>query len=291
MGGHLLVDGAVALSRKFHIPEIVIGLTIVACGTSAPEIAVSLSSVIGGSPDVGVGNVLGSNIVNILFIIGVCCLIRDLYVKKNTVLYEVPFLGFISVLLMFMGWQYGVITRGCALVLCVLFGLFCVYLFKVSKNDKPEFQANIEMSKLKIFMYILLGIVALVFGANLTVNSATDIAHLLHVSERIIGLTVVAFGTSLPELVTCVTAVLKKRPGIVIGNAVGSNLFNILFVLGVTGLVQPIPFERAFLVDAAFGVVATVMLWLFIVNDKKLNKSNGLALLSVYVFYIIYLMR
>ena len=288
-GAHILVDGATALARKFNIPEVVIGLTIVACGTSAPEIAVSVSSVITGNTAVGIGNILGSNIVNILFILGISGLISNLHVQKNTVLYEIPFLCFVSFLLMCIGWQYHMITHMCAFVLFGLFLIFLGYLYFISKKEKEKKPEIKNMSLLKMIIFIVFGIVALVFGAKMTVNSATDIARFLNVSERIIGLTIVAFGTSLPELITCVVAAIKHRSGIVIGNIVGSNLFNILFVLGLTGLIMPIPFENAFLLDAAFGVIATVLLWLVVFKDNKFNRIEGFLFLVIYIFYTIFL--
>lgn len=290
-GGHILVDGAVALSKRFHIPEIVIGLTVVACGTSAPEVAVSLSSVIAGNAGVGVGNILGSNIANIFFIIGICAVIYNLHVKKNTILYEMPFLCLVSLLLMLIIWQCNEITRWIAIIFCAVFALFLVYLFFVDKDGRFETKENNNMSVFKTTCFILIGIAGLFGGAKLTVNSATNIATMLNVSERIIGLTIIAFGTSLPELVTCVMAVMKKRSDIVIGNVIGSNLFNILFVLGITGLFQSVPMEPEFLIDAAFGVIATVILWLFVVRDAVLTRGNGLVLLALYGFYIFYLIK
>ena len=290
-GADVLVDGASAMARKFNIPEIVIGLTIVACGTSAPEAAVSISSVIGGATGVGIGNILGSNIANILLILGASALIANLYVQKNTILYEIPFVAFISLLLMFMGWQYGMVSRLGALVLCVLFLMFLGYLFVISKNQKTEDIEPEKMSYGKMILFIVLGIAALVLGAKLTVDSAVKIAQILHVNERIIGLTVVAFGTSLPELVTCIAAAIKKHSDIVIGNIVGSNIFNILFVLGITGLIQPIPFESSFLIDSAWGIVATVLLWIFVVNNSKLTRGKGLVFLAMYVIYVISLIK
>ena len=290
-GAHILVDGATALARKFDIPEIVIGLTVVACGTSAPEAAVSIASVISGNSAVGIGNILGSNIVNIFVILGLSALIANLHVKKNTISYEIPFLGFVSLLLLFMGWQYGMISRIGAFVLCALFIMFSVYLFIVSKKHKTENPETENMSLIKMICFIVFGIVALIIGAKITVNSATDIAHFLNVSERIIGLTIVAFGTSLPELVTCIAAALKRRSGIVIGNIVGSNLFNILFVLGLTGLIKPVPFEHAFLIDAALGVIAAVLLWVLVFKDKKFNRIDGVVFLIIYLVYTIWLIK
>ena len=290
-GADVLVDGASAIARKLNIPEIIIGLTIVACGTSAPEAAVSISSVLHGAAGVGVGNVLGSNVANILLILGISALITNLYVQKNTAHYEIPFVVFVSVLLMYIGWCYGAIYRGGALILFALFLAFLVYLFglaKKQKNDAPEIK---NMSLIKMILFVVLGIAALVFGAKLTVDSAVDIAHVLNISERVIGLTIIAFGTSLPELVTCVVAAVKKRSDIVVGNIIGSNIFNVLFVLGLAGLISPIPFEHAFLLDAVWGIIAAILLWIFFVNDRKLSRSEGLVLLILYTLYILSLIK
>ncbi len=290
-GAHILVDGATALARKFDISEIVIGLTVVACGTSAPEAAVSISSVISGNSAVGVGNILGSNIVNIFVILGLSALAANLHVKKNTILYDIPFLSFVSLLLLFMGWRYGVILRAGSLLFCGLFVLFMLYLYKVSKKHKTEIPEPVNMSIFKMLLLIVFGIATLIIGAKLIVNSATNIAHFLNIPERVIGLTIVAFGTSLPELVTCVVAAFKRRSGIVIGNIVGSNLFNILFVLGITGLIQPIPFEHAFILDAALGVIATILLWILVFKDKKFNRTDGIIFLLIYITYTVLLVR
>lgn len=290
-GADVLVDGASAIARKLNIPEIVIGLTIVACGTSAPEAAVSISSVLQGAAGVGIGNILGSNVANILLILGVSALITNLYVQKNTVFYEIPFVVFVSVLLMFMGWQYAAVYRGGAMVLFALFLLFLSYLFVLAKKQQDDDKEVKNMSSTKMILFVLFGIAALVLGAKLTVDSAVNIAHALNVSERVIGLTIIAFGTSLPELVTCVVAAIKKRSDMVVGNIIGSNIFNVLFVLGITGLIRPIPFEHTFLIDAAWGIVAAVLLWVFFANDRKLTKSEGLVLLGLYSAYIVSLIK
>ena len=290
-GADMLVDGASAIARKFNIPEIVIGLTIVACGTSLPEAAVSISSVINGVAGVGIGNILGSNIANILLILGASALICNLYVQRNTVLYEIPFVGFISLLVMFMGWQYGMISHGGATILCLLFLLFLCYLWVISKNTMQQEQENVQMSATKMLCFIICGIAALIIGAKITINAAINIAHILHISERIIGLTIVALGTSLPELITCIVAAKKEHSDIAIGNIVGSNIFNILFVLGVTGLIQPIQFESAFLMDAAIGVITTVLLCIFVFYDMRLTRTKGFIFLILYAIYIIHLVK
>lgn len=290
-GATLLVDGASAIAHKLNVPEIVIGLTVVACGTSAPEAAVSISSAIQGASGVGIGNILGSNVVNILLILGVCALITNLYVQKNTLFYEIPFVVFVSVLLMCMCWQYGAVYRGGALILFALFLVYSFYLCAVAKKQQNIMSETKNMPSIKMILFVLFGIMALIFGAKLTVDSAVDIAHVLNVSERVIGLTIIAFGTSLPELVTCIVAAIKKHSDMVIGNIIGSNIFNILFVLGLTGLIKPIPFENAFLIDATWGIVAAVLLWIFFANDRKLTKGEGILLLLLYMFYILLLIK
>ena len=215
----------------------------------------------------------------------------NLHVKKNTILYDIPFLSFVSLLLLFMGWRYGVISRAGSLLFCGLFVLFMLYLYKVSKKHKTEIPEPVNMSIFKMLLFIVFGIATLIIGAKLIVNSATNIAHFLNIPERVIGLTIVAFGTSLPELVTCVVAAFKRRSGIVIGNIVGSNLFNILFVLGITGLIQPIPFEHAFILDAALGVIATILLWILVFKDKKFNRTDGIIFLLIYITYTVLLVR
>ena len=290
-GADIFVDGASYMAKKFHIPEIIIGLTIVAMGTSAPEAAVSISSVIQGANGVGVGNVLGSNIANILFILGITAMISVLPVQKNTVRFEIPFVCFISVLLMGMGALFGQINFGCAFILCLLFCLFLFYLFKVSTDSIETPDTTKPMSVWKMILFIIFGIAALVLGSELTVKSAVNIANILHISERVIGLTIIAFGTSLPELVTCIVAAIKKKPDLAIGNIIGSNIFNILFVLGITGLIRPIAFESAFLVDSAIGIVAAVLLWIFTYRNFRLGKIGGFLFVLLYVMYVIYLIK
>ena len=288
-GANAFVDGAIALAHRFNIPEIIIGLTVVAMGTSAPEAAVSISSGLHGVSGVAIGNVLGSNIANVLLILGVAATITPLNFQKKTVQYEIPFVIFITILLMWFGVQYGAITRFVAGVLLLLFCAFLGYLWATGKKEILNPEKNLEMSSGKIVVFLILGLVALVWGSDLTVESATELATALHVPNRIIGLTLVAFGTSLPELVTCITAARKKRTGLVIGNIIGSNIFNILFVLGVAGLVSPMNFEYAFVIDAAISVMIMIMLWLFAIHTQKLSQRAGWLFLLCYAGYLIYL--
>lgn len=288
-GADKFIDGASALARRFHIPEIVIGLTIVAFGTSLSEASVSIASVLHGANGVAVGNILGSNIANIFLVLGLTAIISTLTIQKNTIRYEIPFVGFITILLMWMGATYGMISRACAAVLVALLGMFMVYLICCARQEiEPEHHAP-NVSGIKIICYLVFGIAAVIFGSNLIVDSSVNIARVLNVAERIIGLTIVAFGTSLPEMVTCVVAAIKHRSDLAVGNIVGSNIINILFVLGVTGLIKPTPFEPVFLIDGAIGVIAVVMLWLFVYRCCKLTRGNGIVFVLSYFAYLTYL--
>lgn len=287
-GANAFIAGASATARKMHIPEIIIGLTVVALGTSLPEASVSISSVLHGADSIGIGNILGSNISNILLILGATALISPLSVRKNTVHYAIPFVCFVSLLLLVIGTRYGAITFYSALVFCALFILFLLYLIIAGKNQKTDTPAPQDVSVLKIILLIVLGVAALIFGSNMIVDSATNIARILNVSERIIGLTIVAFGTSLPELVTCIVAAIKRHSDLAIGNIVGSNISNILFVLGVTGLIEPIPFDNAFIPDAVIGTWASVLLLAFTMYKYRLSRLGGAIFLASYIIYISY---
>lgn len=288
-GANAFVDGATALARRFHISEIIIGLTIVAMGTSAPEVAVSISSALHGAGSVAIGNAFGSSIANILLVLGISAVITPLIFKNKTIRYEIPFSIFVTIVLMWFGVRYGAITRGVAGILLLLFVVFLGYLYFDAKQEKAKPQKIQEISLVKIIVFLVLGIVALVFGSDLTVKSATNLATLLHVPNRIIGLTVVAIGTSLPELVTCISAARKKYVDLVVGNIIGSNIFNILFVLGLTGLVHPIRFEYAFAIDAAIAVIVSIILWLCAIYTQTLNRKMGWLFLVCYAVYLVYL--
>ena len=288
-GANAFVDGAVALAYRFNIPEIIIGLTIVAMGTSAPEAAVSIASGLHGANSVAIGNILGSNIVNVLLILGVSAIITSLHFQKKTIQYEIPFVIFITIMLMWFGVQYGMITRFVAGILLAFFCFFLGYLVFADKKEIFQAEHVPEMSFGKISVFLIFGLIALIFGSNLTVESATNLATIFHVPNRIIGLTLVAFGTSLPELVTCVSAARKKRTSLVIGNIIGSNIFNILFVLGIAGLVRQMHFEYSFVIDAGISVMITIMLWLFAIYKQNLTRGAGILFLLCYAGYLLYL--
>ena len=288
-GADFFIKGASSLALKFKIPQIIIGLTIVAMGTSAPEASVSINSALKGVTGVTIGNVLGSNIINVMLILGLTSAICALKLQKNSVKYEMPFLLFITSLMCGVGYYFQVLNRVSGLVLLLLFGVFFVYLFKMAKNMPQEEEPTKILNPILMLIFIVGGMSALVWGSDLTVNSAIEIAHQLNISDRIIGLTVVAIGTSLPELVTCAIAAIKKQPDIAVGNIIGSNIFNILFVLGVTCAISPVAFDKAFIFDGIVAIVSTILLFIFTCFDRKLNRYEGILFLLMYFAYVTYL--
>lgn len=288
-GADFFVKGASSLALKFKIPQIIIGLTIVAMGTSAPEACISIVSALKGSTGVAIGNVLGSNIVNILLILGITSAICALKLEKNSVKYEIPFLVLITLLLCAFGYYFNILDKLFGLILITLFCLFFVYLFKIAKNSEQNEENTAQLNLFKMTIFIIGGLLALVYGSDLTVNSAIYIAHKLNIAERIIGLTIVAIGTSLPELVTSVVAAIKKQPDIAVGNIVGSCVFNILFVLGLTCLISPVAFDRAFIFDGIIAIISIILLFIFTCCDRKLTRSEGVFFLFLYIIYLIYI--
>lgn len=288
-GADLFVDGASSLADRFGIPQIVIGLTIVAFGTSAPEAAISITAGIQGSADLAVSNVVGSNIINVLLILGIASAITPLAIQKNTLKYEIPFVIVITLLLLGLGILGNDISRIDGVIFIALLVIFMLYLFRIAKSGKPsEDDAPVKMSGLKIFLYILIGGAGIIGGSQLTVNSATEIAHFFGMSERLIGLTIVAFGTSLPELITSITAAVKHKADIAIGNIVGSNIFNILFVLGITAVIQPISYTNDFIVDNIMAIISMILLLVFVIKNKKLTRAGGIVMLASYAAYFIF---
>lgn len=292
-GADWFVEGASAIADKLGIPPLIIGLTIVAMGTSAPEAAISISAALKDSAGIAVGNVLGSNIMNVLLILGITSVITPLAVQKSTVKIEIPFVIAITVIFGLLGLTDNVLGRLDGAILWLFFIAYLLYLFIMAKKGKPneedEKPKNDNMVKLVIFG--LIGVVLIVVGSNVTVDSATEIAKIFGMSERLIGLTIVAFGTSLPELVTSVTAGLKKKADIAIGNIVGSNIFNLLFVIGTSALITPIVYQANFLVDTIICVVTAVLLLLCLLNkDMKLKRYGGILMLLGYAGYFVYLL-
>lgn len=292
-GADWFVDGAASLAGKFGIPQLVIGLTIVAMGTSAPEAAVSISAALQDNAGITIGNVVGSNIMNVLVILGLASVIIPIAVKKSTVKYEIPFTILITVVLAVLGLMDNKISRLEGVILWVLFIAYLAYLFLMTKKGEAEVEENeSKLDKVwKMIVFILIGGGLIVLGSDVTVDAATKIAQYFKMSDQLIGLTIVALGTSLPELITSVTAAKKGNADIAIGNIVGSNIFNILFVVGTTALITPVVYAQSFLVDSIVAVATIVLLWLLVLNkDRKLKRWGGAILLVGYVAYFAYLM-
>ncbi len=293
-GADWFVEGASGIAERFGIPQIVIGLTIVAMGTSLPEAAVSITSAAKGSADITIGNIVGSNIMNVLIILGFASVVAPLVVQATTAKYEIPFVLIVTVIFYVLGMD-GNVSRIDGVILWALFLVYFVYLARMAKLRSEQGEVQEEAAKpLGLWQAIgmtVLGAVLIVAGANIAVDAATDLARIFGMSERLIGLTIVALGTSLPELATSVAASYKGKADIAIGNIVGSCIFNILFVVGTSSLIIPVPFQSGFLTDTLWAVAALVALFLLCVRDKKLQRWNGAVLLAMYVAYFVTLIR
>lgn len=290
-GADWFVDGAAGIADKFGIPQLVIGLTIVAMGTSAPEAAVSITAALKGTAAITIGNVVGSNILNILLILGVTSVIVTVAVAKTTIRYEIPYMLFVSALLLIFGYTGGNITFIEGIFLWVAFIAYLSYLFIMAKKNKEV--AEEEEKKKPIWLLLILaliGLVLIVWGSDVTVDAATEIAKAMGMSDRFIGLTIVALGTSLPELFTSVSAAMKGKADIAIGNIVGSNIFNILFVVGTTALITPVTFASGFVIDTLISIAAGILLWICVFKEQKLKRVGGIVMLVCYVAYFIYLL-
>ena len=291
MGLYWFVDGVSGIAAKFGIPQLVIGLTIVAMGTSAPEAAVSITAALSGTADITIGNILGSNVLNVLIILGVTSVITTVAVQKSTFKIEIPFVIFITALIIVFGMTGGVISRFEGIIFGILFICFLLYLYRMAKNGEGEEDEAKELPVWKLIVGSIVGAVCIVKGADLVVDSASALALIFGMSERFVALTIVALGTSLPELVTSSVAATKGKADIAIGNIVGSNIFNILFVVGITALIIPVPFASSFIIDGLVALGSIILLWLCLVRDRELTRVNGIVLLLVYVAYFIYLIR
>lgn len=300
-GADLLVDGASSVGRKLNISDLVIGLTIVAFGTSSPELFVNIFASIKGNTDIAIGNVLGSNIANIFLILGVSAVICPLVVGKGTVWKEIPLSLLAALLLGVMAndrlidkSEISALTRIDGLVFLAFFIIFLYYTSGIAKriegidNHVPQKQYSL----LKSLLFVIAGLVGLGIGGNWIVNAAVHIASRLGVSQSLIGLTVVAVGTSLPELATSAVAAYKKNSEIAVGNIVGSNIFNIFFVLGISAIIKPLPFNPGSNIDIGVVILASMFLflWMFTGKKRSLDRWEGIVLLILYFWYITFLL-
>ncbi len=298
-GADMFVDGAAKTALKLKVPMIVIGLTIVAFGTSAPEAAISINAACRGEGALSLGNIIGSNTLNILLILGICALVTALPVSGRTFAAEIPFVVVITAVLLLLGADGNIGTVD-SIILLALFAVFIVYLIIVSvksrnKDDENDGKATIVLTSkdtaLKLILFIIFGIAFVVVGSDLTVTGAKVIAYSVGVDPRIIGLTAAAFGTSLPELVTGIAAARKKAADLAIGEIIGSNVFNILFAGGLAGILSPMPvkFKPLLLIDCGVAVFAAVLLWLCLIKNRSLGKKAGITMIACYSIYFIYL--
>lgn len=296
-GANFLTDGAASIAKRFRLSDLVIGLTVLAFGTSAPELTVSLMAALKGSADIAIGNVIGSNIFNILAIVGITALIMPLTMSNSTIRIEIPLTILSSAVLFFMANDRlfdmageNVITRTEGFVLLAFFLIFLFYTFNMSKGEESPGQVRQFALPLSIIM-VIGGLVALVFGGDLFVDNAAMLAGRMGVSESVVAITIVAGGTSLPELVTTLVAAIKKRPGMAIGNIVGSNLFNILLILGVSSSISPIRIQGTTVVDYGIFILSAILLYVFglFFGDKTIKRFEGSILLSLFVCYTVYL--
>ena len=288
-GADRLTDGAVGIAERLRMPQIVIGLTIVAVGTSMPEFCVSLVSALKGTPDLAVGNVVGSNVFNALLIVGITAMVAPMTILKTTVRKDIPFAIIASVTMAFMCID-GNISRIDAIVLFALFFYFMVVTVRGAKvSDSEETPQKAPMGVWKAIGLIVLGLACLVGGSNVFVTGATDVAQSLGVSQAVIGLTVVAMGTSLPELATSVVSARKGNSGIAIGNVLGSNVFNILMILGITGIISPMNIQGITLADLFMMTGSVMLLWLFSFTKLTIERWEGAVLTVIFIGYISYL--
>lgn len=298
-GADFLVDGASNIAKKFHIPDIIIGLTIVSIGTSMPELFVSITSAIEGYPDMAVGNIVGSNIANLLLILGMSSIIRSIKFKRETRLIEIPMCLGISLLFVLLCNLGHDVTRFDAGILIVLFVMFIGYTIVMAKKgeefDKEEDDDDVKdktkssKSTIKDIIFLILGAVLLKFGGDLTVNNAVEVAKHFGLSEKLISVTILAIGTSLPELFTSVSAAFKGKSDIAIGNILGSNIFNMLLIIGASAMIKPIVYNTSYNLDMIFLIGGTLVLSLFpiIPPKNKMSRGNGLVYVLIYVGYLV----
>lgn len=286
-GSDFFVDGASSIAAILKIPTVIVGLTIVAFGTSAPEAAVSITSSLTGSNAMAVSNVIGSNLFNMLMVIGIAALFGDLLMEKNVLEKDLPFLVGITVLwavFIVIGWDISNIE---GIILLIILITYIFYLIRnAGKSGAASYVEKPKLTTPKSIIFMVVGLAGIVLGGDLVVNSASDIAIALGMSETLVGLTIVAIGTSLPELVTSLTALKKGENQLVIGNVIGSNIFNILFVLGASSAISQIPLDSSMLLDVVFMVGVTILCFIFGKTQDKYDKKEGIILVGLFIVYM-----
>lgn len=296
-GADAFVEGSSSIAKHFQVPSLIIGMTIVAMGTSLPETAVSVTASIAGSNALAVSNAVGSNIFNLMVVIGVCAVLTPVAVQKSSLKIDIPFSIVCALLLLVLGHDRMMLTRVNGLILIVLFAFFILYMIRSAQHsmntEDSEFAAEAAdmkvMSVPKSLIFIVIGIAGITLGSDWVVDGAKTIASAFGISENLIGLTIVAFGTSLPELMTSIVAARKNEVDMALGNAVGSNIFNILMVLGIASALSPISFIQENIIDIIILVGFSFIVWLMAWTKHRLDKIEGLAMILLYAGYVVYI--
>ncbi len=293
-GADFFVDGSASVARRLKVPAFIIGITIVAMGTSAPECAISIAAAIKGANSLAVSNVVGSNIFNLLAVCGVCALIAPVAVDKSTVKKEFPFAIFVGLIMLILSAVKMKLSRLDGVILLLIFVVFLYVMVRSAFKSKQRTEnvdagENVkEISVIRCIIYILLGLAAIVFGGDFVVDAASGIASKLGLSPTLIGLTIVAIGTSLPELVTSLVATKKGQMDMAIGNIIGSNIFNVLWIIGITSAIHPIAIQMENMIDLVILAVVSTISFLFVFRDYKIGKGEGIVMLLMYATFIIY---
>lgn len=295
-GADVFVDGASSLSKRLGIPSVIIGLTVVAFGTSLPEAAVSITAALGGSSGISIGNAVGSNIFNTLVVLGASAAISPVRIDKSIIKKDFPYSIVATFVLLFLAYNIFekpvgdmLLSRSDGIVLLLFFSVFMYYTIASAKMTTDDDTENTVMPIWKQLLYITVGIAGICLGGNFVVNSATDIARSFGLSEGLIGLTIVALGTSLPELVTSIVASKKGENDIAVGNVIGSNIFNILFVLGISSSIKPISVDISSMYDIAILIIASLVCYILTIKKRKIGRLMGASMLVAYLLYLIYI--
>ena len=286
-GSDFFVDGASSIASILKIPTIIVGLTIVAFGTSAPEAAVSITSSLTGNNAMAVSNVIGSNLFNMLMVIGIAALLGDLLMEKSVLEKDLPFLVGVTLLLavfILIGWNISVVE---GIILLIILAAYVIYLIRsAGQSGAANYVEKPKLTTPKSILFIIVGLAGIILGGDMVVKSASSIAMALGMSETLVGLTIVAIGTSLPELVTSITALRKGENQLVIGNVVGSNIFNILFVLGASSAISAIPIDSTMIIDTVIMIAVTILCFIFGKTQEKYDKKEGIILVVLFIAYM-----
>lgn len=297
-GADFFVEGSSGIAKRFHVPTIIIGLTIVAMGTSLPETAVSVVAAIQHKNTLAISNVIGSNIFNMIVVIGICAIMTKVAVQKITLKRDFPYSVFAALLLLVFGGTGMKLGRMDSVVLLVFFGIFVVLMIYMAINSEKESdgkqredmnETERKISIPKCLVLLAVGVAGIIIGGDMVVDSATNIALKIGMSETLVGLTIVSIGTSLPELVTSVVAARKKEVDMALGNAIGSNIFNILFVLGLAGVISPMPFLKENIIDVLILIALSLLVWFFAYTKQQFSRKEGIVMVMLYAVYIVYI--